>query len=639
MLTRISKTIICLLLVALVRPAAAGPSERDVWYAFVDGDLRFGSHHVEVTRLPDGNFRYATATRLLLDLFGAQRQEIVVRGDFVVSPDLRPISIRSETEQMSGSALTTGWLRGNELRLTHTREGAESSSTYVFGESERVILDACFDEWLAALPPHATEATVKVIQQEGWKVGDVTATRTQKASTWEVTTAGTVRSATVTLDEDGVMLEQVHHAPKMNLRRCTADEAADIDYRIWGGRELLTFPLDREISAPHRLTSLTVRLAWRDIPLEEFELEDNRQKLVAHLEQSGAFGATVELSTDRTISESVPYPIAGEAFEPYLAETDFIKPADPGIVQAAREVLRGDETALEAVTTLCAWVNDHVESTLIAETLSGPEVLARKVGKCSEFSTLFASLARSAGIPTRIVLGERLVGSLWMGHMWNEAYVGEWILVDASANEVGRSCALLKFVHSDSVNGTQPLRWKVAESLEISVVDFELQPTDLSASYQTGVDGDVYTNVDFACRLTSPVETWRIEELSRSGHVTVRFRVPDADEVQIHFVAFGLPAGTEPAAITAARLNAFKGAYAGLEVHEDRPCEVNGAKGHTTRFGGAATNDSDQRYMTTEVVWVGESVGYLLNLIVPEALHERYLSDFQELLASFEALE
>ena len=44
--------------------------------------------------------------------------------------------------------------------------------------------------------------------------------------------------------------------------------------------------------------------------------------------------------------------------------------------------------------------------TLIPETLSGPEVLQCRNGKCSEFSTLFASLARSLGIPTRIVLGD-----------------------------------------------------------------------------------------------------------------------------------------------------------------------------------------------------------------------------------------
>ena len=32
----------------------AAPLERDVWYAFVDGDVRYGYQHVQVSKLPDG---------------------------------------------------------------------------------------------------------------------------------------------------------------------------------------------------------------------------------------------------------------------------------------------------------------------------------------------------------------------------------------------------------------------------------------------------------------------------------------------------------------------------------------------------------------------------------------------------------
>ena len=258
---------------------------------------------------------------------------------------------------------------------------------------------------------------------------------------------------------------------------------------------------------------------------------------------------------------------------------------------------------------LSAWTNGYIESAMIAETLSGPEVLACKKGKCSEYSTLFASLARAVGIPARIVLGERMVAGQWMGHMWNEAYVGRWIPVDASANEVGRSFTLLKFVHSDTVGGTQLVRWKLTESLDISVAEFELSPSTLTEKYVTGISDRVYTNADFACRLTGPVETWVLEDLSKPGVVTVRFKVPGEDEVLIHFVAFPAPGGIDPEAVIGARITMFRAGYDDFKVTMKAPTEVSGIKAHRSRFGGVAKRDPSRTYRISEVVWTKGSFG------------------------------
>jgi hypothetical protein len=93
-------------------------------------------------------------------------------------------------------------------------------------------------------------------------------------------------------------------------------------------------------------------------------------------------------------------------------------------------------------------MSNNIEPCLIAETLSGPEVLACRKGKCSEFATFCLAVA-SAGIPTRIALGERMMPGQWGGHMWNEVYVGRWIPVDAGANEVGKSAVLVKLIDHD----------------------------------------------------------------------------------------------------------------------------------------------------------------------------------------------
>ncbi|MCH8083195.1 MAG: hypothetical protein IH885_03055 [Myxococcales bacterium] len=68
------------------------PRERDVWHAYVADGKRYGRVHTTVTKLPDGNFSFVSESRLLLDMFGAQRQEITAHTECVTSPALRPVS-------------------------------------------------------------------------------------------------------------------------------------------------------------------------------------------------------------------------------------------------------------------------------------------------------------------------------------------------------------------------------------------------------------------------------------------------------------------------------------------------------------------------------------------------------------------
>ena len=273
---------------------------------------------------------------------------------------------------------------------------------------------------------------------------------------------------------------------------------------------------------------------------------------------------------------------------------------------------------------------------MIAETLSGPEVLDCKQGKCSEFTTLFASLARSVGIPTRVVLGERMMGGHWIGHMWCEAYVGRRITVDATANEVAESMALLKLTHSDTVLGTQEVRFKAPQSLEVSIEDFQQSASPLAEKLKTGVEGGVYTNVDFVCRLTCPNGGWSIKDKSKAGVMTIRFFVPEQDDVKVHLVAFALPAGIAPSVLTNARKLRFQQSHKDFEVLNDAEYKKDGIRGQRFVFRHIVKG---KKLKTTEIVWVQGGFGYLLNLIAQEPEHDKHIEDFYKLLQSFETLK
>lgn len=82
---------------------------------------------------------------------------------------------------------------------------------------------------------------------------------------------------------------------------------------------------------------------------------------------------------------------------------------------------------------------------------------------------MVAAISRAAGLPTRIALGERYQGNIWLGHLWNEVWLGEWVTVDPSHNQVSPDALLIKFVASDTIMGTQGVRTDLINKLKIII--------------------------------------------------------------------------------------------------------------------------------------------------------------------------
>jgi len=276
---------------------------------------------------------------------------------------------------------------------------------------------------------------------------------------------------------------------------------------------------------------------------------------------------------------------------------------------------------------------------LVAETLTGPEVLACRKGKCSELAILFASLARAAGIPTRIALGERMIPGQWAGHMWNEAYVGRWIPVDAGANEVGTSFILVKLFDHETVEGTQPLRQALPASFGIAIRDHRSKPSPLAGKFHTGIVGRIFTSAEHGCRMTAPGDDWSIEEVNEPGAIVLRFRAPEKGkgDVQLHFVCFSLPVPLEPKALLAIRRKYYEKNLKGFKVVADEANPVKNLAGHRLEFLSISGTGKPRRGF--EVIWRTPASGYLLTLNAEDAAFEEAKTGFDKVLASFEDLE
>ena len=260
--------ILSLILWGGLHPVVAGPPERDRWYAYVEGEQRYGYQHVRVTELENGNLQYTTDSRVLVTLFG-QQQEITGRGALIVTPAFRPVSLESEWTQLSGSGKGSAVMKGRTLEVTVEHSGVESKSTYAFDEADHVLPAVCLDDFLRHVPEATRSLTVKSISGEGLNVDTLALKRRSAEDSlgWEVTFRDGITTGTIFCDRDGKVQRHLYRAPKFEMRRCTEAEAKQIDYKQYEGRDLLTFPVDKDISAPHRLKHLTIELTWKGHPL------------------------------------------------------------------------------------------------------------------------------------------------------------------------------------------------------------------------------------------------------------------------------------------------------------------------------------------------------------------------------------
>jgi hypothetical protein len=186
--------------------------------------------------------------------------------------------------------------------------------------------------------------------------------------------------------------------------------------------------------------SLTARsrlaLQLSGLPAAGMDLSDRRQRLV-----DGVLTVTRE-PVGRGLLIPVSQPPSGS-----LAADALIQSDHPRIVAAARRI-KGD--ALDTLTVarrLLAWLRENIEQKGVMGVPSALETLETRVGDCNEHSTLFAALARSVGVPTRLVVGLVYVKGRFGYHAWNEVLTADgWLSVDATWGQLPVDVGHLAFL-------------------------------------------------------------------------------------------------------------------------------------------------------------------------------------------------
>ncbi len=146
------------------------------------------------------------------------------------------------------------------------------------------------------------------------------------------------------------------------------------------------------------------------------------------------------------VDESVPLKNGqGDDSNPFLKQTPYIQISLPTIQQWKRELLNGfrgsrmemAQKILAKVSSVLIYDEEGVKNNII-RALKTEEILQKKNGVCQHFANLFTTLARSVGLPTRIISGFLFSAKSAGPHAWVEVEIrpGVWRPLEPQDAEV-----------------------------------------------------------------------------------------------------------------------------------------------------------------------------------------------------------
>ncbi|HKZ01390.1 MAG TPA: transglutaminase domain-containing protein, partial [Pyrinomonadaceae bacterium] len=126
---------------------------------------------------------------------------------------------------------------------------------------------------------------------------------------------------------------------------------------------------------------------------------------------------------------SVVLPLKDAQFQPYLQPDREIRSDDKRVVEKAREIVGDERDAWNVARKLADWTYKNITWKSV-DYATATQTLATLEADCLEFSQLYVAMARSLGLPARIVSGLAHSDGSFGAHAWVEVYAGSWIEVD-----------------------------------------------------------------------------------------------------------------------------------------------------------------------------------------------------------------
>jgi len=177
-------------------------------------------------------------------------------------------------------------------------------------------------------------------------------------------------------------------------------------------------------------------------------LDSNAYHDVVRYEKGKKTGYAARLKSQRLgadfKSPAFPLESVEDSAKAFLNATANCESNDPVLVKKAQELVKKCKDSRAAAQAVCKFVFLYLKKMSgKSGSATARQAYDEKKGDCTEHSALFVALARAAGLPARCCGGVVYAAgggqAIWGYHAWSEVWLGKWVPVDATVNEVGTS--------------------------------------------------------------------------------------------------------------------------------------------------------------------------------------------------------
>jgi transglutaminase-like putative cysteine protease/Flp pilus assembly protein TadD len=188
-------------------------------------------------------------------------------------------------------------------------------------------------------------------------------------------------------------------------------------------------PTGIPITDQNRLSSLVLKVRSKAPgPIEN--IRDDVKTVEQTVEQKSPQELLLTIAARRSGPEkAIELPVKDTQFAQFLKATTEFAADNEQVKKQAKEIAGTDRDAWNVARKLANWTYKNLEWKHVANA-DAAQTLATREADCSEFSALFVAMARSLGLPARMVSGLAYGGNSFGGHAWVEVWIGKWIELD-----------------------------------------------------------------------------------------------------------------------------------------------------------------------------------------------------------------
>jgi len=263
------------------------------------------------------------------------------------------------------------------------------------------------------------------------------------------------------LDEDGRMIEE---RSGMGYRVVLEDEptatGGDWLSRATDINRLVSITPDRTLPQARKIARLKVKLSG--VAGDTLGMRGGNQTYEDHV---------LEVIAALPEPGSVPDTVPARIRESYTMPSAFIQSEHPRLLALAAEIVDLNDSVPGRIRSIIGWMGENIAQKPTFSIPNTLEVLERGSGDCNEFAVLFCSLARAAGIPTRMAMGLVYLEGAFYYHAWCESYLGGWVPVDPIFGQFPADATHLRMLSGDMDRQVEIL--PLIGNLEISIIDWE----------------------------------------------------------------------------------------------------------------------------------------------------------------------